>query len=61
MNMIENSHSLMCPYCGERLYQKLYSTTTALYDVVGGELINEQNAKTITHCYCLNCKKDFTY
>lgn len=60
--MVNKMDVIKCPYCGSSSYQKLYSMTTALYNVGNdGELVDAKNEKIITHCYCLNCKKDFSY
>lgn len=53
-----------CPHCGESYYMENYTTTTAMYFppiYKNGVNINPDRNKSVTHCTCMNCGKDFSY
>lgn len=61
---VEELNARKCPYCGESYYYEKYSTTTCLYCppiYKDGVNINPDHNTTTTHCYCLNCGREFSY
>lgn len=59
-----NSQPIKCPHCGESYYMETGSMSTAVYYppiYKNGVNINPDRNKTTTTCYCLNCKKNFSY
>lgn len=62
--MLDGCMIYCCPNCNESYYAIRHSTTTCLgwtpiYK--DGVLMNNDPNKTINHCKCLNCGKDFTF
>lgn len=54
---------IYCPYCGASYYRIDYSTKTCIYfppAIKDGVNINPDGNKTMIHCTCMNCGRNFT-